>query len=450
MAWISWSRTWAQKCSSKNMRWNWMRVILHADQRPKQNQREPADSSTRTILVWERIWTDVEPGEFSISDYAVSKKLIHLRRHGRLHRENYGAIEFWRIKDNLQEHVLYCHHWSDDKWKKTIAGGGGNKKRYQYCTDSSGVILYLRALQGHSGRSLIDPTLLGNVVIPDGFFQYFYHVGCAISLHSIINSGLIPGGPKNWATDRQYSFCLWIPWTKTIRILTRSTWKHRVLHNTCTKHGRNIRTRYIVSTSTLALKKGLKFYQTRSNAIILHETLPSLLYPESCKDGNWRSHIRESICMSPRLPPKISLKHDWMKEFGSEVAQWPDEQVVQQFNKSSQLTQPNPNPDHDRTGPPVVGSDPRTAPDGRKTSRSQEIETRSFHEEAVKHDRTGTPVGGRDASHGPGNEQPMLNEVNVDFRILGLPHSVVRTTLTDMLFTRSLRRQSRWFRTWAT
>ena len=136
--------------------------------------------------------------------------------------------------------------------------------------------------------------------------------------------------------------------------------------------------------------------------------------------------------MSPRPPPKISLKHDWMKELGSEVAQRQDGQVVQQF-KSSQLNQPNPNPDHDRTVQPVVGNDPRTAPGGRKTSRSQEIETRSFHEEAVKHDRTVTPVVGtgklvvgRDASHEPGNEQSMLNEVNIDFRIPGLPHSVVK------------------------
>ena len=45
---------------------------------------------------------------------------------------------------------------------------------------------------------------------------------------------------------------------------------------------------------------------------------------------------------------------------------------MQQF-KSSQLNQPNPNPDHDRTGQPVVGSDPRTAQGGRKTSRSQQI-----------------------------------------------------------------------------
>ena len=44
-------------------------------------------------------------------------------------------------------------------------GGGGQKKIFQYCTDSSGDFFYLRALQGHSGRNLIDPTLQDNVVI---------------------------------------------------------------------------------------------------------------------------------------------------------------------------------------------------------------------------------------------------------------------------------------------
>ena len=73
-------------------------------------------------------------------------------------------------------------------------GWQGEEERYKYCTDSSGAILYVRALQGHSGRSLIDPTVQDNVIIPDGFFQYICHVGCAINLHFIINSGLIPGG----------------------------------------------------------------------------------------------------------------------------------------------------------------------------------------------------------------------------------------------------------------
>ena len=62
------------------------------------------------------------------------------------------------MKDNLQTYFLYCHHWSDEMWKSRMAGGGGNKKRFQHCTDPSGQeILYLRALQGHSGRNLIDP-----------------------------------------------------------------------------------------------------------------------------------------------------------------------------------------------------------------------------------------------------------------------------------------------------
>ena len=147
----------------------------------------------------------------------------------------------------------------------------------------------------------------------------------------------------------------------------------------------------------------------------------------------------------------------------------------------------------DRTGEPVVGTDTRTAQDERKTSRSQEIETRSFHEEAVNqeitgqpvvetgatltrssddsksfnvenkvaHDRTGRPVVSCHTSNVPdgsqtrsshestsfnvgdetirdrtgqpvvnrdetGHEQTMLNEVNMDSRIPGLPHSVVK------------------------
>ena len=86
-----------------------------------------------------------------------------------------------------------------------MAGGGGNKNRFQYCTDSSGQeILYLRALQGHSGRNPIDPTLQDNALIPDNFFEYIYHIGCAVSLHST-NSGLTAGGQKS-SRERQTVF----------------------------------------------------------------------------------------------------------------------------------------------------------------------------------------------------------------------------------------------------
>ena len=81
-----------------------------------------------------------------------------------------------------------------DRWKAFLAARGGSKRRYQYCSDDSGRILYLRALQGHSGSNFIHPTLQGNVVIESGIFHYIYHIGCAFNLHSIINDGLISGG----------------------------------------------------------------------------------------------------------------------------------------------------------------------------------------------------------------------------------------------------------------
>ena len=121
-------------------------------------RRTSASSSTKTFPIGERIWTDIEPQDFSLSDYSVSKKLINLLRHGRLPREDDGEIEFWRIKEYLRNHFVYSQHWSDEQWKSSMARGRRNKNRFQYRTDSSGEILYLRALQGHSRRNLVDPS----------------------------------------------------------------------------------------------------------------------------------------------------------------------------------------------------------------------------------------------------------------------------------------------------
>ena len=246
----------------------------------------------------------------------------------------------WRIK-YLRNDFVHSRHWSDEKWKSTMARGGGNKKIFQYCIVSPGEILYLRALQGHSGRILIDSSLQDNVLIPDDFFKYIYHVGWAINLHSIINSGLTPGGQK--LSER--SFCLWIRWIKNTKILRRLTWKHRVLHGTCMQHGRNIKTRVLGSTSTCSKER----IKVLSNAIERHHlseynTLPACCIPKVVRMETGEV-IYEKVYASPWPPPKISLKHDWMTDFGSEVARQAE---------VNQPTQPNTNPDHDRTGRPVV------------------------------------------------------------------------------------------------
>ena len=120
-------------------------------------------SSSRTLPILQRTWIDIEPGAQFDQAYPVAKRLNTLLRHGELLREDDGAIEFLRLKDDLRNKFEHSQYWSDDVWKSRMAGCGGNKKRFQYCTDPSGQeILYLRALQGHSGRNPIDPSLQDN------------------------------------------------------------------------------------------------------------------------------------------------------------------------------------------------------------------------------------------------------------------------------------------------
>ena len=148
------------------------------------------------------------------------------------------------------------------------------QEKFQYCTDSFGTIVYLRALQGHSGLNLIDPSLQDNVVIQSNFFQYIYHVGCAINLQAIISSGLIPGGQS--LSNRQTVFSLLVdPMDKSLKdpdvIDLNVPRRAQYLHKAWKRHQDAV---YSVDIN-LAMKKGFKFYQTRSNAIILQETLPA-------------------------------------------------------------------------------------------------------------------------------------------------------------------------------
>ena len=60
----------------------------------KPRRRTPACSSTRTVPIGERTWTDIEPEDYSPKAYPVSKPLSNLLRYGHLPREEDGAIEF--------------------------------------------------------------------------------------------------------------------------------------------------------------------------------------------------------------------------------------------------------------------------------------------------------------------------------------------------------------------
>ena len=289
-------------------------------------------------------WIDIEPGAQFDQAYPVAKRMNTLLRHGELLREEDGTIEFWRLKDDLRSKCDYSQYWSDDVWKSKMAGRGGNKKRFQSCTDpSEQEILYLQALQGHSGRNPIDPTLQDNVLIPDNFFEYIDHIGCAISLHSITNSGLIAEGQHS-SRERQTVFFTAVntmnknhkdpqdlDLTKPRLALYKQKWR------------RHQNTVYWVDIQ-LAQRKGLKFYQTRSNTVILYDTLPAYCIPKAImmKSGEV---IYEKVYPSPLPPPEISFKDNWMKELDSDAAE---------SSKDKQRIQPKPKTQLSSTEGPIT------------------------------------------------------------------------------------------------
>ena len=203
------------------------------------------------------------------------------------------------------------------------------------------------------------------------------------------------------------------------------------LHNACKKHQDVV---FWVDID-LAIRKGLTFYQTRSNAIILQGTLPAYCIPKvvRLKTGEV---LYEKSYMSPRPPPKISLRHDhdWTRrndEFGSTVERQPVGKLVQQscgevqHATFSQLTQPKPKPICDRSEKPDnLSENTRVKPAHDGTGQLVERNSSSAH--TVKEQFV--PEEHRDiASFNADNEfNRAIDEENIDFNIPGVPNSTVK------------------------
>ena len=111
------------------------------------------------------------------------------------------------------------------------------------------------------------------MLIPSNFFQYINHTRCAINLHSIVNSGLIPGG-QNLGKERQTVFFTAVnPMNKGHKDPHElDLTKPRLASYKRKKWKRHQDIVYWVEKQ-LAQQKGFKIYHTRSNAIIFYEKL---------------------------------------------------------------------------------------------------------------------------------------------------------------------------------
>ena len=197
----------------------------------------------------------------------------------------------------------------------------------------------------------------------------------------VVFRGDIVKDNSGWARDRLYSSCLGILWTKITRILMWSTWVFRFMHNTCTEHGRSIKTQSIGSTSILPLRKDWNSVRLDRMRSSFKKHFQLIVFRKLLEWKLEKSFTKKYTChlgFRQRSPWNTSGKENW----GSEHAQRSE---VGQLSGSFQSNQPTLNPVRERTRRPVIRDDARTVQDGRKTFRSP-------GEEPVSSERTERPV----------------------------------------------------------
>ena len=180
-----------------------VRLAAKAKPRPKL----VVNLSSNNVPINERIWIDINPKPFNPGCFAESKFMITLLRHdSSIPREDDGVVRFDDLIEKFKVKFVGTLQWTVSTWLNSLAKGGGEKKRFQYCLNphSSDKFLHFRAIQGHFGN-LVDPLLQDNVLFSDEFAEHIYHIGNAFEMHSIVKCGLIPEG-KSLRRDGQSVF----------------------------------------------------------------------------------------------------------------------------------------------------------------------------------------------------------------------------------------------------
>ena len=253
-------------------------------------------------------WVEVDPGRYDHECYVISKVMTRLLRDDQnIPREIDGAIKYENIVEEFNKKKKKkfegASEWSLNDWISILAKGGGVKKRIQYCLNpnSSRHILYFRVIQGHSGGIAIDPDLQDNVLSPKGFTKYLYHVGNVSEVHSIIRSGLIPGGQSLKQGRHSVFFTIVNPMEDEnfVEETSCDLTKPRIApyKNTGKPHQNTI---YWCNWK-LAQENGLLFYQTRSHAIVLYGTPPALCI-EKVVCMKTKDELYQKVRLTPSVP----------------------------------------------------------------------------------------------------------------------------------------------------
>ena len=153
---------------------------------------------------------------------------------------------------------------------------------------------------------------------------------------------------------------------------------YHVVHNTCTAHGRNIKTRYIGLISILRFRKDYHSTRLDRTQSSFKEHFQLIVFR---KLFGWK--LEKSYTRRYTRHLDFHQRSQYVtngQELGSKVTQRQEGEVVRQ-TKFFQSNQPTPSPIRDRSGRLD------DMQDGRNTSRSQEINVNSVNQELSSSDR---------------------------------------------------------------
>ena len=152
MDWTSWSQTWSTESTTttsrkplkrrrKRLRWRRNYLLLQADQRLKQNRED-----VLLLAHPQELYLSVKEYGLILNQELNQIKRTQWQKAWTLFFGTENYLEKKMVRSNSGDWKMIFGTNLRTMWKSKMAGGGGNKKIFQHCTDPSGQeILCLRA-----------------------------------------------------------------------------------------------------------------------------------------------------------------------------------------------------------------------------------------------------------------------------------------------------------------
>ena len=327
---------------------NWMRSDFASRSKATSKTTKTstsASSSTKTSTYWGgELGLILNHKNIRSPIFQCRQKLINLLRHGHnMYLEKDDGASWILENKRLSSGFFLCtlNIGLTERWKSTMARGGGNKKKISvlyWCLQET------ICLPPSSSRSFRTQSCWSFITwqcdwFRSDFFQYdLSRWMCNQSYSPFINSGLIPGGQI--LSKRQTVFFLPVdPMDKE----SQGSWDDRLGSTaSCTVHaysmGRNIKTQFFGVDIKLAHWERIQVLSDSIECNHPSRNTPSLLYPESCSDGKWRNHIRKKymnhLDRLRRFPWEMIGWRNWVQKLL-------DKQKEKLLDKQKAPNQPN-------------------------------------------------------------------------------------------------------------